>query len=181
MWLQTWPSILSGCFEVFVSSCLFFSVSLFLSQSLPVHLHLWLPWFISTLSWALKWTYLTLPAGPVERCYMLMLMWTVRSLLHNVTAGSRVSLKCSELMGHFNRIHALIPYPFRMAITWPLFFFPLCHDALCWAVVSGWAYMSWEDLHCLPVNRIFFTLYIEWKGVKMAFLSVFNFIFRTIY
>lgn len=55
----------------------------------------------------------------------------------------------------------------------PMFFFPLRHDALCWAVVSGWVCMSWEDLRCLPVNRIVFILYIEWKGVEMVFLRIF--------
>lgn len=80
---------------------------------------------------------------PVKRCCTLMLMWTVRSLLHNVTVSSRASLKCLELMGHFSRIHAPIPLQEMTLIFLSLT--PSCF------VLSGSQRVSREDL---PVNRI---------------------------
>lgn len=105
---------------------------------------------------------------PVKRCCTLMLMWTVRSLLHNVTASSRASLKCLELMGHFSRIHAPIPLQ-EMTLIF-LSFTPSC------IVLSGSQRVSMHELGRSALSACeqnHLCLYIEHNGGEMDFLSIF--------
>lgn len=157
-----WPSVLRGCFF-----CYFFSVSV------SLFFHNLFPYtsICNSLTSFYSFTgtevdLFDFARRPVKRCCTLMLMWTVRSLQHNVTASSRASLKCLELMGHLNRIHAPIPLQ-----EMTLIFLSLTPSCI---VLSG------SQLVSTVCEQSHLCLYIERIGGVMDFLSILIYIYFEI-